>query len=70
MEALIIKVRDKDRVLLGFETPENMTGELVEEAVSQGSHYYLAQESAGDSLRQTPIGSRVEFQYRWRFEKD
>ena len=68
MPALIVKVRDNDRVLLGFVEPENITHEMITEAISQGAHCYLVGENS-EKLRKTPIGTHVSFPYRWMFEE-
>jgi len=68
MTALIAKVRNGDRVLLGFENPENMTLERIEEAKRKGSHYYLVGEASQRAVEESQIGLPVELHYRWKFE--
>ena len=69
MTVFVAKVRDEDRVLLGFENPENMTLERIEEAKRQGAHYYLAEASQKVlKEKESQIGLPVELHYRWKFE--
>ena len=69
MTTILALVREADRILLGFEEPENLTDELIGEAKKQGTHYYLIGEAWEEEIRKEKIGSQVKFGYRWKFEE-
>lgn len=60
-------IRDKDRVLLGLEEPENLARAQEKARNSQAHCYVLGEPTPAESLRDK-IGQPVEVHYRWKFD--
>ena len=69
-EVLIAIIRDKDHVLIGIDSPENLN-EAQKYARVIKAHCYIPMEGDYDSLREK-IGKRLEdnWQCRWKFDLD